>query len=172
LVSAKQQKGSYTTMTQMNRRELMVAAAATACACCLGDPLQALAGAPATPAPPEPIDAGPLSDYSKDGVTNKWMASPTNVVVIRHQGKLYASTTVCTHRGGILKVDAASGGVFACPRHHAGFDINGLVTKGPAKTPLNRFKISVNSGGHVIVDRTKTFAEDKWNDPSSFVAVK
>jgi Rieske Fe-S protein len=155
-------------MTQINRRELMVAAAATACACCLASPLDLMADTPATTT----IDAGPLSGYSADGVTATWMKAPTKVAVIRHAGKLYASSTICTHHGCTIKLDTSSGGVFACPCHHAGFDIAGNVTHRPAPTPLDRYAIAVDSKGHVIVDKSKSFSADKWTDPASFVVVK
>jgi Rieske Fe-S protein len=154
-------------MTQINRRELMVAAAVTACACCMAKPLEVLADAPS-----QTIDAGPLSDFKTDGVTNKWMKAPTKVAIIRHGGKLYASTTICTHHGCTVKLDTSSGGVFACPCHHAGFDIEGNVTHRPAPTPLDRYAISVDAKGHVIVDKSKSFEPDDWKDPASFIVVK
>ncbi len=150
-------------MEQMNRRDLLVAAAATACMCALGGP-EALEAATTGP-----LDVGPLTSYKTDGITSTWLA-PEIVSVVRSKGKLFATFAKCTHRGCTVKVDAtAPAPAYSCPCHHAGFDIDGKVTRPPARTSLVRYAISVDSKGHVIVDRSKTFDDTKWTDPASFV---
>jgi hypothetical protein len=42
----------------------------------------------------------------------------------------------------------------------------------PAKDPLDRFAISRNVEGHLIVDKSKRFAKGQWEDPVSFVKVE
>lgn len=152
---------------QMNRRELLTAAAAAACLCCLTGAGNLLADEPATSGPTT-VDVGVLTDYPADGITGTWLKT-ANIAVIRHSGRLYACTSVCTHRGGILKTP--DGLTFVCPRHHATFDIDGDVTKGPAKLPLNRFAISVGSDGHITVDKTRQFTPEQWDDPASFIKI-
>lgn len=161
-------------MSQLNRREFVAAVACAACLCGLGSNSYLLADdapttAPST-APSTTLDAGPKSDYTADGITTTWMKMPHRIAVIRHQGKIYACTTVCPHRGGILfkKADLQT---LACPRHGATFDIEGNVTHMPAKTPLTRYAISVDANGHIIVDKSQSFTHDQWNDPASFVVV-
>jgi cytochrome b6-f complex iron-sulfur subunit len=152
---------------QMNRRELLTAAATAATAVCLGclcSPGNLLAQVPSTG--PTTIDVGTLADYPKEGITPTWLKSG-HIAVIRHAGQIYCCTDVCTHRGGIL--GTPDGVTFLCPRHGARFDINGDVTKGPAKLPLNRYAISLDASGHIIVDKTKQFTPDQWNDPASFI---
>jgi cytochrome b6-f complex iron-sulfur subunit len=161
-------------MTQLNRREFVTAVACAACLCGLGTSAELLADdspatAPST-APSTTLDVGAKSDYAADGITTTWMKLPDRVAVVRHDGKIYASTTICTHRGGTVRwhpdVDA-----YICPRHGANFDIEGNVTKGPARTPLTRYAISVDANGHLIVDKSQSFTSDQWNDPASFVKV-
>ena len=60
---------------------------------------------------------------------------------------------------------------YICPRHGANFDIDGNVTKGPARTPLIRYAISVDANGHLIVDKSQSFTSDQWDNPASFVKV-
>jgi nitrite reductase/ring-hydroxylating ferredoxin subunit len=154
---------------QMNRRELLAAAAAAAtaaCLGCLGNAASALADGPTTG--PTTVDVGTLADYPADGITPTWLKT-ADVAVIRYEGKIYCCTSVCTHRGGIL--GTPDGVTFLCPKHHATYDIDGNVTHGPAKLPLNRFAIAVNASGHIIVDKTKQFTPDQWGDPASFVKV-
>jgi cytochrome b6-f complex iron-sulfur subunit len=155
-------------MTQLNRREFVTAVACAACMCGLAPSARLLAD-DATSAP-STVDVGLKSDYAADGITSTWAKFPNHVSVVRHEGKIYALTTVCTHRGGILNwhPEVAS---YICPRHGANFDIDGNVTKGPARQPLNRYAISVDSNGHLIVDMSKTFTQDQWSDPASFVTV-
>jgi cytochrome b6-f complex iron-sulfur subunit len=155
-------------MTQMNRREFVAAVACAACLCGLGNAGELLASAP-TMAAGAVLDVGLKSDYAADGINTTWMKAPNDVAVIRHSGRIYACTTVCTHRGAIVNADNNTG--FVCPRHHASYDITGVVTNGPAKKPLSHYGISVNADGHIIVDKSTSFTQDQWDDPSSFVKV-
>jgi len=155
-------------MNQLNRREFVAAVACAACLCGLGDAANLFADDATTA--PSTLDVGPKSDYTADGITTTWMKVPTRVAVIRHDGKIYACTTLCTHKRGTLK-EAPDGESFKCPNHGATFDIEGNVTKGPAKKPLVRYAVSVDNNGHVIVDKSTSFTAEQWNDPASFVKV-
>jgi nitrite reductase/ring-hydroxylating ferredoxin subunit len=156
-------------MKELNRREFVAAAACTACLLGLGDFSHVLADEPSTQ-PGGGLDVGAKSDYSKDGITTTWIGQPNRVIVIRHDGKIYASTSICPHRQVTIN-EAADHNSFECPRHHSEFDIEGKVTKGPAKKSLVRYGISVDANGHLIVDKSKKFSDDQWDDPASFVAV-
>ncbi len=159
-------------MNQMNRREFVAAVACAACLCGLGHTGKVLADDATTAAStaPSTLDVGPKSDYAADGITATWMKVPNRVAVIRHEGKIYACTTICTHKRGTLK-QAPDGESFKCTKHGATFDIEGNVTKGPAKKPLIRYAVSVDNSGHIIVDKTTSFTADQWDDPASFVKV-
>src|SRR5690242_11241274 len=121
-------------MTTLNRREFLAAGAVAACACALC-PMHATAmmGAAST------FDAGPLTDFAKDGALDKF-ATSQQVILIRKDGRLYATAAVCTHREGKLKV---VGSELRCTRHGARYSLEGKVTKGPAKLALVRFGISL-----------------------------
>jgi nitrite reductase/ring-hydroxylating ferredoxin subunit len=149
-------------MQDMNRREL-IAAAATACACAFCPEVTALGAGAGTAAP---IAVGTLKDFAKEAAYDKWVAR--GIVVIRQKDRVYATTSTCTHQGGRLGVQGA---LLACPRHGSQFKLTGEVAKGPAQRVLDRFAISVNKDGKIMVDTSKKFAQDKWDDAAAYVKV-
>jgi nitrite reductase/ring-hydroxylating ferredoxin subunit len=155
-------------MTEMNRREFVAAVACAACLCGMGEMGHVLADD--TTQPSTTLDVGAKSDYATDGITTTWIGQPNRVIIIRHDGKIYASTSVCPHRQ-VTIMESDDKNSFECPRHHSMFDIEGNVTKGPAKKGLARYAISVDSNGHLIVDKSQKFTSDQWDDPASFVKV-
>jgi Rieske Fe-S protein len=162
-------------MSQMNRRELLGAAALAAAACigcgCGASSAMAAIGqtelADATSQPAE-LKVGAIADYKADGITGTWLLSK-HIAVVRHDGKIFATTAVCTHMGGIVAKHGDN--AYECPKHHAQYDIDGKVTKGPAKMNLKRFAITADADGNLTVDTSKSFTDDKWTDPASFVKV-
>jgi len=161
-------------MSQMNRRELLGAAAVAAAACVGCGGAQNVFGAVGHSALDDPasqptgLKVGAVADYKADGITDTWITGK-HVSIVRHDGKIFATTAVCTHQGGI--VGKSSDTTYECPRHHAQYDIDGKVTKGPARRSLNRFAIAADADGNLTVDTSKTFTDDKWTDPASFVKV-
>ena len=153
-------------MSEMNRREFVAAVACAACLCGMGGMENLLADD--TTQPSTTLDAGAKSDYAKDGITTTWIGQPNRVIIIRHGGKIYASTSVCPHRQVTIN-EGADNNSFECPRHHSKFDIDGNVTQGPAKKALVRYAISVDANGHLIVDKSQKFTDTQWDDPASFV---
>jgi nitrite reductase/ring-hydroxylating ferredoxin subunit len=151
-------------MSELNRREFVMAAAA-ACACtfaCGGS--EALAQV-TTSAPAGPVDAGPVAKFASQGISDA-LVKTQKVALIRHGDKLYATTAVCSHKNRVLNV---KGNQFVCPAHGSIFSVNGTVEKGPAKVSLYRYGITVNADKHVIVDKTKQFEEKDWENPAAFV---
>src|SRR3954463_6610988 len=128
-------------MSEMNRREFVSAAIATAAACaCLSGPLSEAIAAPAPSgagASSGTVDIGALSDYSKDGISDKFIKTK-KLAIIRADGKIFACTAVCTHKFRTLNV---AGDHFSCPAHHSEFSNHGTVTKGPAQNSLVRYEI-------------------------------
>jgi nitrite reductase/ring-hydroxylating ferredoxin subunit len=146
----------------MNRREL-IAAAATACVCALCPSALALAAA----GPSGPVEVGPVKDFAKEGAYDAWVAK--GFFIVRQKDRLYATSSVCTHQNTTKM--AVKGDLFACPRHGSQFKFTGELAKGPAKQPLARFGISVNAAGKVVVDTSKRFPQDKWQEQGSFLKV-
>jgi cytochrome b6-f complex iron-sulfur subunit len=161
-------------MKNLTRRDFLMTAAATAAVISLpvlqsyGDDATPPAK-PAAPAGP-PVDAGALSSFDKDGIYDKF-AKSNKFFIIRQDGKLYAATTVCTHRGAQIVYEKDKGDIF-CPKHKSYFSVEGTVTAGPAKSSLPRFAVSLDDNKHVMVDKSKSFKEVEWTDAASFIDLK
>ena len=158
-------------MSDLNRRQFVVAAtAAAACACCFCETADAAedAASPAAAGGSGPIEVGTKADYPKDGTINDKLAKPKElrVLVVRNEGKIYAMTSTCTHKNCAVK---NKNGEIVCPCHGSKYSLHGTSTKGPAKGSLTRYGITVNDAGKIIVDRSKQFAEKQWDDPGSFI---
>jgi cytochrome b6-f complex iron-sulfur subunit len=156
-------------MSDLNRRQFLIAAATTAAVISL-PVLQAQAqDAPTTQPASKVHDVGTLKSYDKDGITDTWVKPKQGgFFVLREDGKLYACSSKCTHRGVTI---AAQGDELVCPAHGSHFSVEGTVTAGPAKSSLPRYAISVDDNGHVLVDKSKQFTEVQWTDPASFVTI-
>jgi nitrite reductase/ring-hydroxylating ferredoxin subunit len=156
-------------MSEMNRRDFLVATGVAAAAVLSLPVLQNTAqAAPAPTMPDKPVDCGDLKDFDKDGVTDKFAKKPNYFFIVRKDGKLYACLSLCTHKYAPLTVKSDE---FYCPKHKSEFTYEGTVTAGPAKTSLPRYAISKDDKGHVIVDCSKEFSESKWDDAASFIKV-
>ena|SRR5581483_11418567 len=154
-------------MSQMNRRDFMVAAGAVVVAMSL--PVLQPEALAAPTMPDKPVDVGELKSYDTDKITETFSKRPNYLYIVRRDGKLYACLSVCTHKYRPLTVQDNE---FYCPTHKAEFSLDGKVTKGPAKESLPRYKISVDDKGHVIVDCSKQFAEKEWDNAESYITIK
>jgi Rieske Fe-S protein len=152
-------------MSDMNRRDFLVTAATTVAVISL-PVLQSHSDA----APPSgPIDVGPLKGFDKDGVTDTWAKKPAGAFfIIRQDGKLFAPSSLCTHKGCVLLDQPPE---LYCKCHHSHFTIQGAVISGRAKVALPRYAVSVDANGHVVVDKTREFPEAQWDAAGSFIVI-
>jgi len=153
-------------MSDLNRREFVIAAAATMCAASAC--MMCGATAEAAEEAATKVDVGTAADYAKDGVYDKF-ANEKKVIVVREGTKIYAMTAICTHKLGIVTLNCAE---LMCPKHKSYFAKDGKPTKGPAKAALFRHAISTNADGHIIVDTSKKFGENQWTEAAAFIEVK
>jgi nitrite reductase/ring-hydroxylating ferredoxin subunit len=151
-------------MSDLNRRSFLFTAAAAVISLPV---LQPGVFADDAPAAAKPIDVGTLADYPKDGGTDKFQAKD-KIFVFREDSQIYACTSICTHKGAALQLKEDE--IF-CGKHNSHFTFEGTVTGGPAKKSLPRYAITLGADGHLMVDKSKSFAEKKWTDPASFVTV-
>lgn len=71
-------------------------------------------------------------------IGNRWVA------VFNVDGTYCAIEDVCTHDGGPLAEGELTGGVIACPRHGAKFDVcTGKVLSAPAFTDVTAYEVRV-----------------------------
>jgi len=152
-------------MSDLNRRQFVVAAVGAVCAGCLCDAESFAAEAPAGKSS-KPIDVGTKEDYPKDGTVNDKFTMSDRILVIRNEGKIYALNSTCPHRSKTVKKGKDD---LVCPSHGSHFSLYGTVTKGPAKSSMTRYAISLNDKGHLIVDKSKQFEEKHWDDEGASI---
>jgi len=163
--------------TELSRRNFVAVTAVTiGCACACGEALAAEgeekgdkeAEKDAKDTGPKQVEVGALADFPKDGVIDTW-SKPNKFFIVRDAGKLYAPTAICTHKKCTVKIKKD---VMTCPCHGSKFTNAGVPQGGPAKVSLYRFGISVNPQGKIVVDKTKTFEEKKWEEAGSFIKLE
>ena len=123
---------------------MFLALGATALAGC------AAGGAAADPAPDRAervVNAGPVEQYSVDGVYSKFRES--GFFIVRRGPALFALSAICTHRRCTLTV--AADRTFRCPCHGSTFDPGGAVTRGPARRHLPILKTATNDRNELLV---------------------
>ncbi len=153
-------------MAEVNRRAFLTFAAGVCAACALGESVHgAAATQPAAAA--EGVDIGTLGDYAKDGISDRF-AKQHAIMVVRHDGKLYAVSNRCTHKGAAINI---RGDGFLCPKHNSTFSIEGTVTQGKASSTLPRYPIHVNDQGKLIVDVSTPLREKQFDQENAFVKV-
>lgn len=69
------------------------------------------------------------------------------LLIVQNQDSYSAYLMRCTHMGVGLNID---GEELVCPAHKSIFDIEGNVTKGPAKKNLTKYEVSVENENLVV----------------------
>ena len=121
--------------------------------------------------PPATFKAGKPSDFSVGEVSEKFKKE-FRVWVIREANGLYALFAKCTHLGCTprwLSVEEK----FKCPCHGSGFRKSGINFEGPAPRPLERYRITMNDTGEIVIDRSVKYLYEKgeWTKPGAFLKV-
>jgi nitrite reductase/ring-hydroxylating ferredoxin subunit/uncharacterized membrane protein len=69
------------------------------------------------------------------------------VLVARHEGRVYALSNRCVHRGGALDEGELAGGCVTCPLHGSTYRLaDGGVVRGPAAYPQPVWQVRVENG--------------------------
>jgi NADPH-dependent 2,4-dienoyl-CoA reductase/sulfur reductase-like enzyme/nitrite reductase/ring-hydroxylating ferredoxin subunit len=94
-----------------------------------------------------------------------------SVMVVRSNGNLYATAATCTHYGGPLSEGLVVGTTVRCPWHHACFDLETGLGRGPGMTPLACFDL-VQKGSLVqVLKKREATAPAVASGPRSVVIV-
>ena len=117
------------------------------------------------PKPVEPTEL--VTDYPRVQVYDRW-AKTHGFFVIRREKRIYAVSSICTHRHCTLD---GMGSEMVCPCHGSRFALNGIPGEGPAKRPLPRLEISLNGQGRIIVDPVRQFDEPRWDMTEAFISI-
>jgi cytochrome b6-f complex iron-sulfur subunit len=120
--------------------------------------------------PPSKFKAGFPDTFEENKVTDRYKEQ--NSWIVKHDGKLYALSTTCTHLGctpNWLEREQK----FKCPCHGSGFYITGINFEGPAPRPLERWAVSIGDDGQIVVDKSKKFQYERgeWTNPESYIKV-
>ena len=121
--------------------------------------------------PKSSFKVGYPDDYEVGAVDTRWK-DKFGVWIIRVNEGIYALLAVCTHLGctpNWLQTENK----FKCPCHGSGFYKTGINFEGPAPRPLERLKIGLADDGQILIDKSKTFHQEKgeWNSPDSFLTL-
>ena len=126
----------------LNRREFLILTAVFAVGCrSTENPGMASAGRGGV------VNAGPVGNYTADGVYSAFRSQ--GFFIIRQGSKLFALSSVCTHRRCLVK--AGQNHSFDCPCHGSAFGPDGRVTHGPARRNLPMLASVVNEAGQLLV---------------------
>jgi cytochrome b6-f complex iron-sulfur subunit len=107
--------------------------------------------------PPMKFKAGSPENYSPGSVT---LDMEQNVYIVRaKEGFFYALSAVCTHLGCITNWKSEEG-IVACPCHGSKFDREGTKIAGPAPRSLQRFAMSLDDQGQLVVDKSVVVGDD------------
>lgn len=128
----------------------------------------ACATIPSGPAnPPMRVDAGPLRSYALDGTYDSFAGSH-GFMLVTFGGRLAAVSATCPHDRSTLR---KAGDGLVCPKDGSTFESSGNRRDGPAKEPLLRYVMSLDSRGHVIVDTTRPLIQGLWGRTDAYLVV-
>jgi nitrite reductase/ring-hydroxylating ferredoxin subunit len=91
-----------------------------------------------------------------DGV---FIDSANAVILARWQGRMYAFSLRCPHRGTRLEWRPDEERIF-CPKHRARFRPDGAHAGGRSTRPLDRYPVT-RRGGSIVVDLSTTWRADQ-----------
>jgi len=116
---------------------------------------------------PSKFRAGKENEFSP-GVDERFKDTQSVWIVKLIDGTFYALSTVCTHLGCTPNY-LANEQKFKCPCHGSGFRESGLNFEGPAPRPLERYAITKDASGVIIVDKSQVIRYQKDWEKSEFM---
>ena len=121
--------------------------------------------------PPTQFKAGLPADYAVGAVDTRFVASQRGWI-IREENGFYALSAICTHLG-CTPAWLATENKFKCPCHGSGFRRTGVNFEGPAPRPLERVRIALADDGQLLIDKGKSFRQEKgeWSSSDAFLNI-
>jgi cytochrome b6-f complex iron-sulfur subunit len=102
--------------------------------------------------PPTTFKAGVPTEFALGAVNEKFKKDQRVWIVRQEDGGFFAISAICTHLGCTPNW-FANDNKFKCPCHGSGFFRDGTNYEGPAPRPLDRFKVSLDPEGRLVVDK-------------------
>ena len=123
--------------------------------------------------PKKQVRVGKPADFANPGVYEQY--KPIGIWVVNLQPgeeKLMALSTTCTHLGCIPNWLSGEQ-KFKCPCHGSGYYVTGVNFEGPTPRPLERFSVSKDADGYIVVDMSKVYRSElgEWDNPESFISL-
>ncbi len=122
---------------------------------------------------PRFLRAGKIPDFQVGAVDQRFLSSH-RVWIVRTREGIYALYARCTHLG-CTPAWVKTVKKFKCPCHGSGFALDGTNLEGPAPTPLERFPVSLDREGRLVVDlgrRIHKRRDGTWSGPGAFLPVR
>jgi nitrite reductase/ring-hydroxylating ferredoxin subunit len=92
------------------------------------------------------VKVAELQDLPR-GARKKIKVESHNLLLLNHNGQIYAIDEKCSHLGCSLLKGKFLGNDFECPCHGAVFSIAfGTVVRGPTTKPIAVYRVSVENG--------------------------
>jgi cytochrome b6-f complex iron-sulfur subunit len=113
--------------------------------------------------PAAKFKAGAPADYALGEISEKYKQDE-RVWIIRDEQGIYVLFAKCTHLGCTPRWLAAED-KFKCPCHGSGFYKSGMNFEGPAPRPLDRFGVSLDENGQLVVDKSKIYKMQAGAEP-------
>lgn len=89
------------------------------------------------------VRVGDTRDFPLDSLT-RVIVGDQPVLVVNYEGKLYAISNRCTHRGGPLNEGELEGNILFCPWHGGQFDVRtGAVISPPPMKGVDQFEVQI-----------------------------
>ncbi|HSB66958.1 MAG TPA: ubiquinol-cytochrome c reductase iron-sulfur subunit [Anaerolineales bacterium] len=97
------------------------------------------------PPPPARFDVGPAFSFPMNSRT---VIADIPAILIHANGKYSALSLICTHLGCTVQEEFE---LLVCPCHGSQYTLDGKVTRGPARNPLQTLRVEVTSEGNVVI---------------------
>ncbi len=97
------------------------------------------------PIPQTEFDLGPAAGYL---LNSRTLLADVPAILLHTEGGFSALSMVCTHLG--CTVEQKTDG-FACPCHGSRFNMDGIVTHGPAEKALRSLRVDDTAESHLIL---------------------
>ncbi len=125
---------------------------------------------------PPSFKAGIPNDYVPMTVNEKFKDTQ-RVWIVRDTERIVAISAICTHLGCTPRW-LSDENKFKCPCHGSGYrglptTITGINFEGPAPRALDRWQITVDKDGIIVVDKSVRFLYEKgeWDKPGASIKV-
>jgi cytochrome b6-f complex iron-sulfur subunit len=155
--SAEEQQQSRLAPEAMPRRDFLGKSALWSAAAAMFFALVGMLRLPKAAVLPSPSKRFRVTLPESLGEGEPFVPRGRSVALFRDAAGVYAISTICTHLGCVVKVDAEG---FHCPCHGSEFNPDGSVMKGPAPKGLPWLAVKTSGEGEYTIDEGSVVAPE------------